>query len=489
MHKIVGKLHINYSNIYIIFMIIFFLKAILYAVYIIPPYLFSAPDDHGHLSYIQYIYATHSIPILNQTGFEIDTYINFILNENNVVSSFTKDGIDSYNFDTSVNWIAQHPPLYYVIMAIFYFTASLFTNNIMDIVFFLRIITSIFGILSVYILHKILKELDTEQIIYYAVMTAFVFSAPLQYFFVTITNDGLTILLCLTATLFLVRYMNKLNSKDFYFYVLICSLIILTKYTGAVYVLPYTIFIVFLLIKNNSILNTIKVLLKSLLIAILLVFPYLIYNISEYGRLFPVYDSFTRNTNGSLLEYIIEKDYFEIVVRNIIMVIGWIKHISANNTLLLWILVFLICMIIPYIKRSMKQIVIIFIISYIVFFYILKVDLLQSLIITSFIILSCCLIMNSANKRELYFNIVNVISIIIVFIAFFSAQYKLYLAQGWVNGMNGRYYYIAVFPVLYIIFSGLKYINNKYTSFVPLLIVVCFIIMELGIMYKEVILW
>ena len=97
--------------------------------------------------------------------------------------------------------------------------------------------------------------------------------------------------------------------------------------------------------------------------------------------------------------------------------------------------------------------------------------------------------MNSANKRELYFNIVNVISIIIVFIAFFSAQYKLYLAQGWVNGMNGRYYYIAVFPVLYIIFSGLKYINNKYTSFVPLLIVVCFIIMELGIMYKEVILW
>ena len=65
-------------------MLIFFFKGIFYAVYFIPPYMYSSPDDVGHISYIQYIADMKSLPVLMQSMLEYNNFINLIFNENNI---------------------------------------------------------------------------------------------------------------------------------------------------------------------------------------------------------------------------------------------------------------------------------------------------------------------------------------------------------------------------------------------------------------------
>lgn len=480
----------------ILFICIFFIKGLIYAVYITPPAMGTAPDDVGHLSYIQYIASEKKLPVLHITSLENITTQSWNLYQNRQYQDYIHLEIRDEAFDKSngKNWIAQHPPLYYLLMVPIYAFAKLFTNQLALLIIVLRISTLLFGVASVYVINRILDILEADSIVRNCILISFVFFTPIQYYFSNITNDSLLIFLCLLTLFFLLQYIYQKKQKSFYLFVIGCTLVFLTKYTGALVLIGYLLFLLYKSYKEYGIKYTTLLFCKGSIIGLALISPLLIRNYTLYHAFFPVYDINTRLYNYNIYQFI-AGGYINELYRHLITLIGWTTMIAAPRficvlvAMLVTSVAYLYCLDIKKNKSLIATVLLCF--SFIfVAHYFLTIDWSASLAITSgAVILVCIFYKDSRLQHEKEIDVFFVTTIIIVFIVFAVQHYIIFCHRGHTGAMHGRYYYIAIFPMLYLIYNRLSHVHWKLKKYIPAVLMLIIMSCELYMMKQCVILW
>ena len=466
------------SNIILfIFMAIFLAKGIFYAAYITPPSAGTAPDDIGHISYIQYVASEKKLPILFETSFENITTESHKSYYNFETINYKKFIVEDEQFDekNGVNWIAQHPPLYYLLMSPIYLIAKLLTNKLYILIIILRLATIPFGIASIFVMSKIMDILKTKNIVRYCIFTSFVFSAPMQFYFSNITNDSLLIFICILTLYFLLKYTTEKHIKHFYLFVVCCALTVMTKYTGALVLIGYILYFLFKSIREDGIKKTARLCVQGGIIGGIIVAPVFLRNYILYGNPVKTFNNNTLLYEITFFQFIKDKGYFNELYSHLVTLIGWKYLITSTNltkSLNAIILSGLSCFCLYKDNRKGRALFILFTgeISIFVLHHILNLELSVSVALISFLIISYYML--TLKELTLFKKEINglfIFTIITMFLIFMSHHYKVCLHRGHTGGMHGRYYYIAVFPFLYLIFNILEEFKFKYTKYLPIL--------------------
>ena len=316
-----------------LFMSIFLIKGIFYAVYITPPVVGTAPDDIGHLSYIQYIASEKKLPVLYKTSLEkvtFDLWNSYMPNKSIDVDRFIITG-EKFDEKYDDNWIAQHPPLYYLWMTPIYLIAKLITNKLYILIIILRLATIPFGIASIFVMSKVMDILKTKSIVRYCILISFVFSAPMQFYFSNVTNDSLLIFLCILSLYYLLKYTTGKDTKHFYLFVVCCALTVMTKYTGALVLTGYILYFLYKSIKEDGIKKTANLCIQGGILGGIIVAPVFLRNYILYGNPVKTFNNNTLLYEITFFQFIKDKGYFNELYSHLVTLIGWKDLIISTN--------------------------------------------------------------------------------------------------------------------------------------------------------------
>ena len=481
----------------LLLMAIFLLKGIFYAVYLTPACLRAAPDDVGHVSYVQYIYATKSLPVYG-TYLENTTAQNY---NDNVVHPSTNTfaylnyevGQERFDEASGGNWITQHPPAYYLLMTPFYAIAKQFTNKLAYLIIVMRLATLMLGILSVFVIGKILDCIGAGQTAYYCILIAYVFYAPIQFFFSNITNDNLLILLCLAALLFLLRFIYWKKQRYFYLFAVSCGLIFMTKYTGVLVIAAYLLFLLYKTLKDYNVRYTLKLFVQGIIIAVIVDGPYLVRNLIYCHSLFPMGGDPKRY--DYTLVHFLRSGYFDEILKNFTALLGWKTLVQAKDVnvycfaimMAVAALTYLVCL-----KSKKKPLIIAGLIAFCAIMIptikiIVKTRLTTSEIITFAMMIAIVVIyewIKDRNSIKTTVSLLFVFTTVIVVVFFIYKHYTIFLSRGHSGAMHGRYYYIAILPILYLIFNKFDDLNKRIQRYLPNILLIFMAANEL-IVIKE----
>jgi len=507
MTRLVGNfrewLSANKNNkLILVLCIIFVVKGIFYAAYVTPLTMFTAPDDTGHFSYIQYLASQRRLPIHGQTGFEESTlHAHHMYGRYGEVIDFE---IGEESFDTSVtdeiNWIVQHPPLYYIAMAVLYSIASFFTRQFSTMILILRIANLAFGVASLIVMHKILNLLKAKDIVRTCILFFFVFSAPMQYFFSTITNDSMLIFMCIFALYYLFKYMDTNRLKHFVIFVIGSALIFGTKYNGFMVMFVYIGFFIYYSLRYNGLKETAKLGLIGVPIGLAIILPDLLFNHFTSGRLLSNEGGVVRGTvtfagthDRTFPRFLFRTHYLDFITRHIILKLGWDLHgwirpdLFVERTFALFSVAITA---IHFIKSKNKLIASpVLLIGGIVFVYYRFIlptpeyTVAISMIIACMLMLLCFTIMraiksDSLDSKEREIHWLFIAALIATLLVYMYTHFGMYQRRGVIMATHGRYYYIAFFPFAYMLFHQLGELKSKLTKYIPLALLVVLTLIE-----------
>jgi len=135
-----GRTSLFQSRVLWIFLLLFIGKAAFLGLSLIPRW--EIADESGHFSYIQDIASGKGIPVLH---------------ESLITPFFLKDlGLGYY---PESNWIAQHPPLYYLVMAPVYWLANKFGSTPVVPFYVCRFFSGLFGAIVLLFIYHIVTQL------------------------------------------------------------------------------------------------------------------------------------------------------------------------------------------------------------------------------------------------------------------------------------------------------------------------------------------
>lgn len=128
----------------------FFAKELLWS-YLTPPW--QAPDEIAHYGYVESLFYEKNFPVLGQT----------VLSERvqAIGPVETPKQIDTYRSSLSLNWIAQHPPLYYLMLQPFF--AFMPHGDPVTSILLLRIFSMLLGAVTLYYAAKTFAILLPER--------------------------------------------------------------------------------------------------------------------------------------------------------------------------------------------------------------------------------------------------------------------------------------------------------------------------------------
>jgi len=470
-------------------MLIFLIKGVFYAVYITPLSAGTSPDDIGHISYIQYIASEKKLPVLFDANLENVTsqsQISYFQHNTTNLLTISVEKKEQFDKKNGYNWIVQHPPLYYLIMTPIYLFTELFTNNFHILLLALRLATILFGMASIYVMDEIMDLLQTKDVVRYCILVCFVFFAPMQYFYSNVTNDSLLIFLCILTLFFLLKYTKEKLIKNYYFFVISCGLVMMTKYTGALVLISYIAYFLYKSVKEDGIKQTIKLCVLGLLIGGAIVASVFIRNYILYGNSVQLAADPNENLNYQITfyQFIKDKNYLDTLYTFLITFIGARNFIYATS-FMKWVVAILVailsflCSLNDNNKNRQLLINIMGIITGIILLRVLDLELSLCIASISFIILSFNLLTSkemNAEKKEI--NWFFFVTILVVFLIFMLEQYKASQHYGYVRAVQGRYYYIVAFPFLYLLFNILEEYEFKYTKYFPVLLTIFLMLCE-----------
>lgn len=436
----------------------------------------AAPDDMGHMSYIKQIVNEKTIPILNTATIDqklLKSYTDM------KKQNWNDSSLDSFFKPTkTINWIAQHPPLYYLLMAIPYQIGSLFTNKLSVILILIRISTTFLGIITLFFIYKLTILLRITFWPSCCILISFVFFSPIQYYFSNVTNDSLVIMMTTCALFYLLDYHCKGNEKSFYFFVLSSSLIVITKYTGIVLLIPFISFYSYKEIKKNGFIFFVKKSFIAILIGSVITIPWFVRNYQIFNNFFPLYEDTIEslNANISLFNFLTKVGYLDELFWHICGLMGGARLVRAH-ILLRSFITLIICLATIYsIWKALtisKKFILGFaaIILASIQFIVYKFNLTTSLSITSvFTLFFILLVITKNEEKEIYLFFIT--TIIFYFVVFLIQHRNAYIYYGVKRAIQGRYYYPLYFPSTYLIFkqfSNAAPIIQKIITFVLLL--------------------
>jgi 4-amino-4-deoxy-L-arabinose transferase-like glycosyltransferase len=203
-------------------LVVFFVtKAAITGTWVVRPW--DVPDEVGHFSYIQDIATGKGIPVLHETLINHELWKDFARNT---------------EVATASNWIAQHPPVYHILMVPAYWIGSLFGESFWGAFYFIRLLTAcIFGV-GIFILLKAFREaeLSAPVSLGLGIMLACI---PNHTFLAgSVNHDALVFLCGSLALFFLIRYTKRGVGSDLLLLGLVLGCGGLVKYTFLVIIPP-----------------------------------------------------------------------------------------------------------------------------------------------------------------------------------------------------------------------------------------------------------
>ena len=225
----------------LLFVLLFLLKGTFYNLFAIPSHLGTTPDDVGHFSYVIQLYLEHDIPRWSGEKMEQTASRN---NEDAFYGTLKADetyqlNLNDYFHENSSanNWIASHPPLYYLYLLPFLSVTALFTTQLSHILIVFRFATTLLGLGTLLCLWGVLRATKTGKIGSCCVMIAYVFYHSIQFTFSSIDNDAMAVFTASLAFCFFVRYLSARRLRDLCAFAVAAALIYYSK-TSALIVLP-----------------------------------------------------------------------------------------------------------------------------------------------------------------------------------------------------------------------------------------------------------
>ncbi len=473
----------KFQIITLILVVVFLLKGWIYAIFVVPPAMGVAPDDMGHMSYVKFMINEKSLPILFESTIDKVVYESFLETEKGIWKKFA---LKQYFEPTeTLNWIAQHPPLYYLLIAPIYKMASFFTSDLSLILIAIRLFTLLLGAITIIYLCKLSDLMNLKLWIKCCILCSFVFNLAIQWCFFNITNDSLLILLSTATLYYLISYTSTYNNKYFYMFIVFASLIVTTKYTGIILLVPYIVFFSYKEVSSNGFETFLQKTFSGIIIGIILTAPLLTWNYNLYGRFFPVAHSAIQNSKAdiTMFHFLTHLPYFDDLYWNICGLLGWTSFARANIYIKIFMALFILISGVRGLKNVQKKskiIIVIFSTTFFIIQYIVcKFFFSTSLASTSMLLLFLSALLSIRKKRDKEIVALFVCTIIFYFVIMLSQQYNLYLLFGQMRGIQGRYYYILFFPVSYLVFEQFNKIATKQMQAGSIAYIIAQIILEI----------
>jgi len=482
---------------YMVFLIGFIVIGIFYSVFLIPLCTYATPDDMGHISYIQYIASGNGIPIY---GVPLENSIGPGPGYWNTEGARgIKIDKEEFTSDT-INWIVQHPPLYYLLnVPVYLAIKTLFDGSFIAILIALRLVAVAIGALVLLFIYKLCLLLKCTDIHTKCIMACFVISANVSFIFASVDNDCLVILICTISLYYLLKYKEKQRLRDFCLFVIMCSATMLTKYTGALVILPYIIYFIVYSLKFNGFKKTVKLALLALLIGGIMFGPWLIRCLRLYGGLLPRTESDITYNFGIIGFFHLR--YFFLLTNAISATLGWKIWITATDAgvyINFLLVVGFMALMSIFLLKSYRQLILIIIFATIIMFVCIKIlnpsstPISVSIMVTSIAILFITQLMANDNRsvsRSLRFFWGILICVLLIFgyqeFHFVEATLS---GQFYIRTVNGRYFYIALFPFLYVLTYGIRKLKSL-TVALPVILSVFLILTEIVIIESAVTTW
>jgi len=483
----------------IILCVYFVVMAMLYALYITPRTAGISPDGEGHISYAQYLASEHRLPTIDVTRMSNAVQ----LRENMIVEPEIYDG--------GRNWIAQHPPLYYIIMAVVYGLGKFITLQFSSLLVYMRMANVVLGVLTIVALYKCCKESDLGKSATWCIVAMFALSPHIQFFFSQVENDNLLVLESVLITLSLLKYLHTKQKRWFFSFVILAVLTMYTKYTGAILIVPYSLYLVYRSFREDEIKKTLGLCAVAVIMGVILFGPFLAYNYKTYdGRIFPLATGF--DYAGEIpfkysVSDFLNSEYFEDITTHISILVGGgtisgLKGLSMRsmgrtfdlllNSAALLVICVPVLFSLTMVRKRNKFLILLGGLGLFLFLVIrLGFRLWVSGALTVCYIQMLVVIFDTPSyekRMRLFF-----LGSCIVFAAIFMYQhYGAYLDRGMPGATQGRYYFPLYFPFLYVFFSPLERFREKHpeiAKFAPLVIITLMLIFDIGASIRLAEIW
>ena len=333
-----------------------------------------------------------------------------------------------------------HPPLHHFIMASWLKIMDAFSDVSSFKLESMQIIPLIYSIIMLFVLYKILKELEIED--KYKIIPMLIFSFYPLYVIMSgsLNNDELVTLFCTICLLYLIKWNKNPSMKNAIIIALSIGLGLMTKTSIAVMIIPavYIYFKKLAEFVNND--KNIKKLLFELLFFIIIV--------GVLGLWFHIYSMFRGlNTLGIIQPY----DYLSIAEESIWNRFG-IPNLLEISSINIWN--YLVYSSITY-GLELEN-----------YFFLLIMAIL--VIILSINSIYYMIKYNSKNRLLIY-----------TFIAWWASYFYLNISMPYTCSMHSRYMMMPFFIATTFLGIGLQKENNKLLKFQIYLTVICLTIMSI----------
>jgi len=211
----------NIPGVMWIVVLLFFVKSLLLSFWITP--LWEVPDESAHLAYIIHVSQGKGIPVLGEA----------IIQQEIIENWYTKT-----EPPTNINWIAQHPPAYYVFGAIFYKIGAIFICNIELLFKVPRLLTSLSAALALLVFYRILLEVAGCKTFSIITVTSISFIPMYSHMSSGVNHDAFLTLLSALAILYWIKYLKYCSFKDALIMAIWLSIAGATKITALAFAGP-----------------------------------------------------------------------------------------------------------------------------------------------------------------------------------------------------------------------------------------------------------
>jgi len=298
--------------------LLFFLKAIFLAFWITP--LWDIPDETGHFAYTRNIGSLQGFPLLGEAEIEPDIL-------SHVYGKPVKTGVK--------NWIAMHPPVFYILTGIVWKIGTFFTDSAEMLYRIPRVVSAFFGAATLIVIYRLLLLLNVRPVSSLGIVACLSFIPMYSHLSSGTQHDTTVTFFTALAVFFWSRYLLDKKNKDAYMFAFWLSIAAATKLSVLVLILPM-VFVLFIELGPpwGARIKQVAVL---LILALFLPGLWMFRHFLAFGDPLATYDSLTPSRlpeplQCSFIEYISNLPVIDHLFRHFFGLFGWIGtgrgHIS-----------------------------------------------------------------------------------------------------------------------------------------------------------------
>lgn len=474
-------------------LILFFIKCSILAFSIIP--LWDIHDEPGHYSYIQDIAMGKGLPIMGETPIAQNIMDNWFPDKPGLIS---------------LNWIAQHPPLYHILGAGLLFTVNLLTQDPYWLFHVPRLLSTLFATGNLLVIFLFIRDYTKDEI-FAITCSAIVGFIPMYSNMASGTNHDMALVFFSSLSfLFLYRFYSLGLNKYAYLSVFFIGAACTTKFSAFLLALPILV-IIFIVLEGDWFIKFRNIILLCFTASIL---PslFLIRNFFLFGTPFITFTDLgvVKVKSIGFIEYLQINPVVEELFKNFFGAIGWT---GVGRGDLLWfqingiylLIIFLVLLIVSsfsflwYLKErfhagsEMDFLLIIFAIltfgTILLSIFISKNYMFVQKILFTIILTIPFLSVFMIRKQEkkdlfLYLSLFIILFYYITFTSLFLIT--LYEQYGWARALHGRYFFPLI-PLLIISYLYPAYRLFKPRQWIMVLIVALAALFEFSFFFQEVI--